>query len=103
MTPVSFPGGRQAAMTIIAALPRFASGLFARIGPEMIGGGTGTSHIHPFGVTRRESELARLNASTDVPLRGKGLYYAAPDGKSAPGRGDSRRSGPGDGMWLWHQ
>ena len=61
-------------MTIIAAWPRFASGLFARIGPEMIGGGTGTSHIHPFGVTRREGELARLNASTDVPLRGKGLF-----------------------------
>jgi len=59
MTPVSFPGGRQAAMTIIAALPRFASGLFARIGPEMIGGGTGTSHIHPFGVTRREGELGQ--------------------------------------------
>ena len=33
MTPVSFPGGGgKAAMTIIAALPRFASGLFTRVG-----------------------------------------------------------------------
>jgi hypothetical protein len=34
-------------MIIIAALPPFA---------------TRTSHIHPFGVTRREWGLARLNA-----------------------------------------
>jgi len=50
-------------MTIIAALPRFASGLFTRIGIwHVLTDGIGTSHIHPFGVTRREGELARLNA-----------------------------------------
>ena len=39
--------GRPAAVMIIAAGP---------------GLDTGTSHIHPFGVTRRECGLAKLNA-----------------------------------------
>ena len=39
----------------------------------MLTGGTGTSHIHPFGVTRGEGELARLNAKHRRSPRGKGL------------------------------